>query len=835
MSMNSSRSYIQRVNRLNTSKYSQYYMKPTTHLRSMLMAFASVALAFSASATLVTVSSTEVWNGTTNPHSADGVTISGSGSRVDPYVYSIPDGMTLTSSGLIRLSGDFSNLAETNSIVFQIPSGDLQIASGGYIDCGTPTRTIKAKFTIDMIGGGSVTGAGKIIGMDKTRSTASSINSRSLFIINALNVTLADIDLHTENVAAGPFVSTITASGAVNITGTINISDIEGAGGSDGGGIAIGGSSVTVNNINTLSLRPTGSSGAITLQALYYLYGTYDPSYAGNSYANQLVVKGAINTAGAAVNGGSITMQGVVVRLDPGSSIAKSSNGILTVAAGLDTLSLPASDLFMNISGTLVGPANTPVTPAYTVNWDGTPPSGSAPVFTSDPISGGSGVISNAYSGTLAGTATDADSDPLTYIKGNGPAWLTVAGNGALSGTPLVANNGTNSFQVAVTDGTRYDIATLKIVVTAPASAPVFTASPIVKAQANSGLEYGLKSQTLADSAYDANFDPLTFTKLSGPLWLTVAANGALSGTPTDGNLGPNTWSVSVSDGSLSSTGALQIIVIGPPSLATVSGVEVWNGSNNLHLAEGVTLAGSGTSTSPYVYTVPAGLRIVGGGSIRLSASVDYSIAGNSDTNHITIKFTGGGLQIDSGGWIDVGYGNRNVISRFLCDLGGGSINGAGKILGIDHARNAGDGVNVRSVTITNAASVSLANSDTHVENINSTAPDLRIYAANNVIVSGTVDTRYGLSSDAGNAGNCYIYAGFILVNNVDARAMNSSGRNNGAISLKALYPAGGYNPTLAAVAHGIPLTLNQPITADHLPDITADAFLQQRLREIGG
>lgn len=56
-------------------------------------------------------------------------------------------------------------------------------------------------------------------------------------------------------------------------------------------------------------------------------------------------------------------------------------------------------------------------------------------------------------SGTLAGRATDADAgDTLTYSKVNGPAWLAVAANGALSGTATGADQGPQEFVVAATD-----------------------------------------------------------------------------------------------------------------------------------------------------------------------------------------------------------------------------------------------------------------------------------------------------------------------------------------------------------------------------------------------
>lgn len=59
-----------------------------------------------------------------------------------------------------------------------------------------------------------------------------------------------------------------------------------------------------------------------------------------------------------------------------------------------------------------------------------------------------------AYAGSLAGTAFDYDSgDILTYSKVSGPAWLNVAADGTLSGTPQAGDIGLNQFIVQVADG----------------------------------------------------------------------------------------------------------------------------------------------------------------------------------------------------------------------------------------------------------------------------------------------------------------------------------------------------------------------------------------------
>ena len=79
-----------------------------------------------------------------------------------------------------------------------------------------------------------------------------------------------------------------------------------------------------------------------------------------------------------------------------------------------------------------------------------------------------------------------------------------------------------------------------------PNAAPVFTIDPMTLANGTAGSLY---SATISGSATDTIGDILTYTKISGPVWLAVAADGTLSGTPAVGDVGDNTFTVRVTDG----------------------------------------------------------------------------------------------------------------------------------------------------------------------------------------------------------------------------------------------------------------------------------------------
>ena len=86
------------------------------------------------------------------------------------------------------------------------------------------------------------------------------------------------------------------------------------------------------------------------------------------------------------------------------------------------------------------------------------------PVFTSNPIQ-----LFAAKDRPFSAALSATDGDPggtLTYAKVSGPAWLGVAANGTLSGTPSSANAGANIFVVRATDAAGlFGQATLNIMV----------------------------------------------------------------------------------------------------------------------------------------------------------------------------------------------------------------------------------------------------------------------------------------------------------------------------------------------------------------------------------
>ena len=122
-------------------------------------------------------------------------------------------------------------------------------------------------------------------------------------------------------------------------------------------------------------------------------------------------------------------------------------------------------------------------------------------------------------------------------------------------------------------------------------SAPAFTSNPITKPGATEDTAY--TGSTLAGDATDANGGTLTFAKVTGPSWLTIASTGALSGTPTNSDVGVSTFVVRVTDSSGATDDANLTITV-----TNVNDAPTWNANPTAKLSVTQNIAYSGTLAS---------------------------------------------------------------------------------------------------------------------------------------------------------------------------------------------------------------------------------------------
>jgi uncharacterized repeat protein (TIGR03803 family) len=198
-----------------------------------------------------------------------------------------------------------------------------------------------------------------------------------------------------------------------------------------------------------------------------------------------------------------------------------------------------------------------------------------------------SAVVPLPYTASISSQAVAPAGDPLTFAKVSGPSWLSVASNGVVSGTPPANAIGTNVFVVSLTDPNGVSNTATMIVPVILDPAPTFLSNPFTEPAATVGLAYAATIATNATAPYLSSGDVLTFALVSGPSWLSVATNGALSGTPAAANVGTNTSIVSVTDlGGGSATATMLIVVTAPTTLEfNVSPGQLIYGSNGFQFS----------------------------------------------------------------------------------------------------------------------------------------------------------------------------------------------------------------------------------------------------------
>jgi len=169
------------------------------------------------------------------------------------------------------------------------------------------------------------------------------------------------------------------------------------------------------------------------------------------------------------------------------------------------------------------------------------------PVFLTPPLVVDQAIEDLPFIATVASLASDPDAgDSLVFEKVSGPAWLAVAADGALSGTPSNDDTGEHGIVVRVTDVAQASVeATVTLLVVNTNDPPVF-ATPTAPL-ATEDVAYVASLAAFASDP-DAG-DLLVFSKVSGPEWLIIAADGSLSGTPANADVGNHAFVVQVTDG----------------------------------------------------------------------------------------------------------------------------------------------------------------------------------------------------------------------------------------------------------------------------------------------
>jgi hypothetical protein len=180
------------------------------------------------------------------------------------------------------------------------------------------------------------------------------------------------------------------------------------------------------------------------------------------------------------------------------------------------------------------------------------------------------------YSGDISSEATDPDLDQVIFSKAAGPSWLIVNPDGTLSGTPLPADVGANSFTMRVTDpSAEFDDGLMAIEVLPVNDVP--TISDVSNVSTNEDTATSALAVTLGDE--ETAVADLTLGASSSNTVLVPDANIVLGGsgasrtvtvTPASNQSGSATITLTVSDGTASSTDTFVLTVTVSDTVAPV-------------------------------------------------------------------------------------------------------------------------------------------------------------------------------------------------------------------------------------------------------------------------
>lgn len=228
---------------------------------------------------------------------------------------------------------------------------------------------------------------------------------------------------------------------------------------------------------------------------------------------------------------------------------------------------------------------NGSVLDTWTFVASGGPVEDTPPAFNYSLISKPNATEDVAYTATLASDVSEADGDALKF-SGAGPAWLNIANDGSLSGTPSAADLGLNSWTVTVSDKDGSDTATLEINTVSPNA---------------------LTADAGADQTVTAN--------------ATGVASVTLSGSASD-NSASYEWSVAGSVVASTQTATIDLAV----------------GTHTITL----TVSANGETATD---TVEVKVEANGGGNLSVNAGADFTVKTTGNTASVTLTATATGAD----------------------------------------------------------------------------------------------------------------------------------------------------------------------------------------------
>ncbi|GAB5389127.1 MAG: hypothetical protein Alpg2KO_20950 [Alphaproteobacteria bacterium] len=341
--------------------------------------------------------------------------------------------------------------------------------------------------------------------------------------------------------------------------------------------------------------------------------GNENSNITGNVLANDTDIEGddlSATLLGQPANGAAI--------ISPGGSFVYTPNPGFT---GVDSFTYQVSDGNSTDTGTVT----------VTVLAVNDPPRAVADSF--------DGTEDEAITGSVAANDSDPEDDNLTFSlsanTSNGS--VSLQANGSFTYTPDANFNGTDSFTYIVSDGDLTDTATVTLTV-----APVNDA-PVAVADTRAGEEDSTINGNLIANDTDADGDDLTASLVSGASngSVTVSPGGSFLYTPDANFSGTDSFVYRVSDGELTDTATVTVIV-GPVDDGPVAVNDSYEADEDQSISNTVAendFDGDGDALSFSLLTGPEN------GELTLNADGSFTFtpdANFSGTDSFTYRLTAG-------------------------------------------------------------------------------------------------------------------------------------------------------------------------------------------------
>ena len=296
------------------------------------------------------------------------------------------------------------------------------------------------------------------------------------------------------------------------------------------------------------------------------------------------------------------------------------------------------------------------------------------PAFTNSIFARGSATEGIAYSNSIAGTATDSDAgDTLAYSKAAGPAWLNIAADGTMTGSPTFADGGTNFFTVRVTDTAGQNAFALVTVAVTTTTSP---GTWISDANGTWGTANRWSGNIIATGiGQTANFSTINLT---GNRVVTLDASRTIGTLRFNDITSPNfNWTLAASGGAALTleTGSATSPTVAVTNAATISaplagtngftksgpGTLILSGDNSL--SGTVNLDTSSTTTSDGI------VRVTGSGALANASRIQIR---NNNSGSSTFQLDGSAGTIFINAPVTVTCRNNGVVT--IHHLAGTSI-----------------------------------------------------------------------------------------------------------------------------------------------------------------